>query len=238
MEMLISETKSICLALRLLLVGGIFIGLNACTGRLTSGAVFLQMPETIDPQARYVIFLHGRLIEEQGVESPVDPFFGSYDYSGILEALAVDGNQVISEVRPLNTDAMDYAAHVAGQIETLLEGGVLPEHVTVVGFSKGGVITIRVSAQVENPQVNYVVLAGACAIDALEEEEEIVFHGRFLSIYEASDEFGQSCQEIADRSEESLVFEEIRLDTGLAHGEFYLPRDEWILPTLEWIRGG
>jgi hypothetical protein len=201
------------------------------------GAIFSQMPGTINPAARYVFYLHGRLIEDQGAENPVSPDFGQYDYTGILDALAVDGNQVISEVRPSNTDAAAYAARVAGQIETLLAAGVPPENITVVGFSKGGVIAILVSSQLEQAGVNYVVLAGACSVDVLEEDEGIVFHGRLLSIYEASDEYGQSCQEIASRSPESLIFAEIRLETGLAHGEFYQLRDEWIIPVLEWIQG-
>ena len=201
----------------------------------STNSIFSKIPEQIDPRAHYVIFLHGRLVEEQGTQNPTDPRFGPYDYAGILNALAVDGNQVISEVRTANTDPQ-YTDHVVEQINTLLDAGVPPENISVVGFSKGGYITILVSSQMDNEWVNYIILAGGCRVASLEEDESIVFHGRVLSIYEASDEYGLSCQEIADRSPESLIFEEIRLDTGLAHGEFYLPRDEWVIPILEWIQ--
>jgi hypothetical protein len=199
-------------------------------------SIFSQMPDQINPQARYVIFLHGRLVEEQGTQNPTDPRFGPYDYAGILNTLAMDGDQVISEERTANTDALEYVDYVVEQINTLLDAGVPPENISVVGFSKGGYLTILVSSQLDNDRINYVILASGCQVASLEEDESIVFHGRVLSIYEASDEYGLSCQEIADRSPKPLVFEEIRLDTGLAHGEFYLPRDKWIIPVLEWIQ--
>ncbi len=198
-------------------------------------AIFSQMPEQVNPQARYVIYLHGRIVEEQGPDNPTDPRFGVYDYSGILNALAADGNQVISEVRPRYTDSLEYVSHVVEQVNTLLNAGVAPENITVVGVSKGGAIAIFVSSELDNDQVNYVILAGSCQVSSLEQDKNILFHGRVLSIYETSDEYGQSCQEIANRSPNS-AFKEIRLETGLGHGEFYLPRDEWLVPVLDWIR--
>lgn len=33
------------------------------------------------------------------------------------------------------------------------------------------------------------------------------------------------------------VFEEICLKTGLAHGEFYMPREEWVEVTVRWALG-
>jgi Tol biopolymer transport system component len=196
-------------------------------------AIFSAIPEQIDTQAHYVIYLHGKIVEDQGAQNPTDPRFGIYDYSGILNALAADGNQVISEVRPANTGP-EYASHVVEQINALMNAGVPPENITVVGFSKGGALAILASSQLNNDRVKYVILAGSCLVDALEQDPSIVFHGQVLSLYEAGDEYGQSCQQIADRSPSS-IFEEIRLDTGLAHGEFYLPRVEWMVPVLDWI---
>jgi hypothetical protein len=43
-----------------------------------------------------------------------------------------------------------------------------------------------------------------------------------------------SCQPLFDRSSTGSTFEEIRLDTGLGHGEFYTPRPEWTEPIVEW----
>jgi predicted esterase len=262
MEMSTGRIKFPHNILRLLLVSGIVLSLIACGTKPTAistaisttlptstsipsptiipistltDLVFSAMPKQIDPQGHYVIYLHGKIVEDQGAQNPTDPRFGLYDYSGILNALAVDGNQVISEVRAANTTTQ-YADHVVEQINTLLNAGVPPQNISVVGFSKGGYLTVLVSSQLINDQVNYVILAGSCSVDSLETDPSIVFHGQVLSIYEASDEYGQSCQEIADRSPQPLVFEEIRLDTGLAHGEFYLPRNEWIIPVLDWIR--
>jgi hypothetical protein len=200
----------------------------------SSMSIFNHLPEKIDPQAKYVIYLHGKIMEDKGLQNPTDPRFGLYDYSGILGALAGDNNQVISEVRPANT-GVEYASHVVEQINLLLNAGVAPENITVVGFSKGGALAILASTQFTNEHVKYVILAGSCSVDVLEQDPSIVFHGQVLSIYEASDEYGQSCQAIADRSPKSLVFKEIRLETGWGHGEFYLPREEWINPVLDWI---
>jgi predicted esterase len=263
MEMSTGRAKLTQNILRLMLASGVVLTLIACGGKSTAAppaisttlptstsipsptiipistltdSVFSAMPKQIDPKARYVIYLHGKIVEDQGAQNPTDPRFGLYDYAGILNALAVDGNQVISEVRKANTDPVEYAGHVVEQINTLLNAGVPPENISVVGFSKGGAITILVASQLNNERVKYVILAGSCQVDSLEQDKSIVFHGQVLSIYEASDEYGQSCQEIADRSPQTLVFEEIRLDTGLAHGEFYLPRNEWLLPVLDWIR--
>jgi dipeptidyl aminopeptidase/acylaminoacyl peptidase len=199
-------------------------------------SIFSQIPDQIDPQALYVIYLHGKLVEDQGPQNPTDPRFGLYDYSGILNALAADDNQVISEVRSKYTDSLGYVDHVIKQINTLLNAGVAPDHISVVGFSKGGAIAIFVSSKLNNDSVKYVILAGSCQVASLEQDKDIIFNGQVLSIYEASDEYGQSCQEIADRSPKSLVFKEIRLDTGLAHGEFYMVREEWLIPVLDWIR--
>jgi hypothetical protein len=88
----------------------------------------------------------------------------------------------------------------------LLNAGVPPENITVVGFSKGGVLAILASSQFNNDRVKYVILAGSCAVDSLEADPSIVFHGQVISIYEASDKYSQSCQQIADRSPQPLVF--------------------------------
>jgi hypothetical protein len=33
------------------------------------------------------------------------------------------------------------------------------------------------------------------------------------------------------------IFEAICLKTGLAHGEFCMPREEWVEPTVRWALG-
>ena len=114
------------------------------------GNVYDRLPGTPDVRARYVIYLHGRIIEDQG-RRPTHPSWGTYEYQQILDRLAAGGLIVISEQRPPMTDMDIFASHVADQVRALLRAGVPPEHVSVVGFSKGGGIAMRTSALVQNP---------------------------------------------------------------------------------------
>ena len=80
------------------------------------------------------------------------------------------------------------------------------------------------------------MLLASCVEDVLY-DQSLTIAGRVLSIYEASDEMGLSCQPLFSRSSRASVFKEIRLETGLAHGEFYIPRPEWVDPTVKWALG-
>src|SRR6186713_172794 len=57
-----------------------------------------RLPEKPDPAGRYVIYLHGRIIEDQG-RRPTSPVWGVYEYDQILARLATDGATVVSEQR-------------------------------------------------------------------------------------------------------------------------------------------
>jgi hypothetical protein len=197
------------------------------------GKVFDRLPDVPDVTARYVIYLHGRIIEDQG-RRPTHPTYGTYEYQQILDRLAADGLAVVSEQRASGTDMDAFAARVADQVRTLLAAGVPPERVSVVGFSKGGGIAIRTSALLANPRVNFVFLA-ACG-DGDFSGSDITVWGRILSVYEASDEIGRSCQSLFARSEGTGKRSEVRIDTGEQHGAFYRLHDEWLTPVLRWVR--
>lgn len=192
------------------------------------GAILDRLPEHPDRSARYVIYLHGRIIEDKGPR-PTHEQWGVYEYRKILETLAAAGT-VISEQRRPGTDMDQFAEHVVGQVRTLLAAGVPPEHITVVGFSKGGGIAIRTSARLKNDKVNFVFLA-ACSGNA-----DLDVHGRILSIYEASDDVGRSCAPLFARSKSPGERKEIRIETGGGHGTFYRPRQEWTAPVLVWVK--
>jgi len=141
--------------------------------------------------AETIIYLHGRIIEDQGTQ-PVHERFGLYDYQSTIEALESDGATVISEVRDRGTKAYEYAKDIIEQIETLIEDGESPENITVVGFSKGGSIAIFVSELLDRPDANFVFLA-ACA-DWISSSPELTVVGNIFSIYEDSDELAGSCE--------------------------------------------
>jgi len=196
-----------------------------------SPQIFAYVPATIDPGARYLIYLHGAIIETQGVR-PTHPRFGVYEYQKILETFSERGFEVISEARPSGTDGMVYAATVVDQVREILATGVPPDHVTVVGFSKGGGIAIAASSMLANDDVNFVFMA-ACN-PWLDSHPEIVARGRLLSIRESSDDLVGSCEGFFERSPSPNDHVEIVLELGGGHGAFYRPNPEWVEPVVKW----
>lgn len=199
----------------------------------TAACMAAPPPQPPADAARYLFYLHGRIIEDQGPEG-VSPRFGRYDYPGILAAFRARGFEVRSEVRRPNTDMAAYATRIASEIEALIARGVEPSHITVVGASKGAGITALVSTRLARPGVRYVMLAGCN--DGLIRTHDPRLSGELLSIYEASDEMVGSCGALAARSPRLQRFEEVRLATGLGHGMVYRPLDAWVEPAAAWAR--
>ena len=195
------------------------------------GPILSGVPDRIDPSATYLIYLHGRIVEEQG-RTAVSPEHGPYQFDDILGALARSGLTVIGEVRPKGTDAVAYAARVADQIRRLLAAGVPPRQVTVVGASVGAVIALLVSTALPTEQIGYVAM-GCCNPEILE-RVPIDLHGDVLSIYEATDAIGQSCAPLFERSKGLGRRGEVRLETGLRHGFLYRPLPQWVDPAAGW----
>jgi hypothetical protein len=199
--------------------------------------ISVDASEPDDPSAGHptIFYLHGRIIEEEGT-TPTHPTYGLYDYPAILSALESRGANVISEVRPSGTNAEEYARETIARIEGLLDDGVSPGSIVVVGFSKGGVISIIVSSLFDQPDIRYVIMA-ACS-DWLDAYPQLQLTGHVLSVYEKSDASAGSCRSFAERNDALGSFQEIQISTGKEHGAFYLPRSEWVLAVLDWIDGG
>jgi hypothetical protein len=197
------------------------------------GSILGDVPAQPRPGARYLIYLHGRIIEEKGPR-PTDERFGTYEYQQILDTLAASGADVIAEQRPQGTDFRVFGAHVADQVRRLLAAGVPAERIAVVGFSKGGGIAMIASALLQQPNVRFVFI-GACG-DWVKGRDDMDVRGRILSIYEASDELGTSCEPLFAQASAPGEHREVRIDTGAAHGAFYRPRAEWLDPLFEWVR--
>lgn len=203
---------------------------------LKAQEVSTQLPAKPDTAALYLFYLHGRIIEEQGLR-PQSPRFGIYEYEKILRTFQQRGFRVISRARPRETQPPVYARKVVTQIDTLLKAGVPAEHITVVGASKGAAIAVWVSHFLRNPSVNFVLIA-VCnpRTVAYWKKNRITLHGRVLSLFESSDPIGRSCRELfqASQGRGLTAYHEIELHTGLAHGVLYRPIPEWVEPTVEW----
>lgn len=199
---------------------------------LGAGRVLRGLPEKIDSRQDYLIYLHGRIIEEEGLR-PTSPKFGVYEYEKILEDFAGRGFVVISEPRPRNADVGVWADKVVGQVRALRQAGVPPEHITVVGFSKGGGIALLTASKLGEPKVNFVILAGCSARPSSAEED---LQGRILSMYDASDDVATTCQKTFEQAKGPLVHEEVVLKLGTGHGAFYRPGD-WLGRVAAWAKG-
>jgi hypothetical protein len=200
-----------------------------------AGEIRPRPPEKPDADVRYVFYLHGRIIETEGPR-PTSADYGVYDYAAVLEALSGKGRVVVSSQRPPDTDVRDYAGAVVGQIERLVEAGVAEKNITVVGFSKGGIIGLYVSSFLRRSDVRFVILAG-CEKD-IPAASNVRLTGRVLSIVETSDSLTGPCRDLAKRAPMPTHFEELDISTGKGHGAFYLPRPEWVEPTVRWILQG
>ncbi len=209
------------------------------TPATTAGTSAYGFPGTIDPAKRYLFYLHGKIIEDQGLPA-VSDVYGEYEYDAILERLQSQGFVVISEQRPKNSDVEIYARKTVEQINLLLAANVPPDQITVVGASKGAYIAAFVSNTLENSQMNFVLLGGCNSeMTGMLKQGQMYLYGNILAIYDSVDELAGSCQEMFSFSTGEGIgqYDEIVLNVGTGHGLLYKPLDEWIIPTVEWARG-
>jgi hypothetical protein len=197
----------------------------------------VAFPDVIDPAKRYMFYLHGKILEDQGIPA-VSPEFGEYQYKEILWTLQSYGFEVISELRPKDADGWEFAQRTARQVSELLKAGVPSGSITVVGASKGATIAVVASHLVRNPEVNYVLL-GTCHPTLVEEWKQggLNLTGNVLSIYDvADDEYSGSCEELLSLAQGKGLnhHDELVLQVGTGHGILYQPLPEWVLPTVKW----
>lgn len=201
-----------------------------------AGEVLKEPPANPDPQAYYMFYMHGLDIELGKNET---------QYEDILADLARRGFIVIGERRG-RVENKSYVGKIGGQLRTLITAGVPPNHITVAGHSKGGMIALITSANVRVPGINYVAFASCARAGAMAggrttlsrtfpDVEKMM--GRLLSAYEPNDLIATSCRpEIHATSK--LVFEERMFETGAGHELFRTPKAVWVDVLEAWARGG
>lgn len=185
---------------------------------------------------RHLIYVHGRIIQEQQSARPRHPEYGYYELDQILETFKKRGFVVSGEMRPKQSSTSESADRLVAQVRDLLASGVSADRVTVVGASMGAEIAALASARLQNPRVRFCLL-GFCLTEglrAIREAEGKTPAGRMLAIRERSDDAGPPCTPWAPRSDTGRAAREIVLDTGLRHGFLYRPLPEWVDPVVEW----
>jgi len=195
-----------------------------------------------DARPRHLIYLHGRIVQEQQSARPRHPQHGYYELDQILRAFRDRGFVVSGEMRPRSVSVVDSADQLVAQLRKLLASGVPADRITVVGASMGGGIALLASARLQSPDVRFCIL-GACLSEGL---ARLVSHegknptGRILAIRESSDDTTSECPPWKDdpAAGKALVVRELVLDTGLKHGFLYRPLPAWVDPVAEWAKGG
>ncbi|HEX6158566.1 MAG TPA: hypothetical protein VF111_00270 [Thermoanaerobaculia bacterium] len=190
------------------------------------------------PEPVHLIYLHGRIVQDQQSRRPEHPRHGFYELDRIAEAFRKRGFVVSAELRPKDATVSDAANGVVRQVQELLRTGVPPQRIIVVGASMGAGITLRASARLANPEVRFAVL-GPCISEsavAVFNEEQKPLTGRLLSIREESDVPSATCPAYAPGNDtpRTLHVRKLVLNTGLAHGFLYRPMPEWVDPVAEW----
>ncbi len=196
------------------------------------GNIVSDVPQKVDPKARYLFYLHGYIVEA-GNTRPTSERFGVYEYEQILETFRQSGFVVISEARKKTPEIEPYGAKVAGQVRRLLKAGVPPKHITVVGASQGSWMAMLASTYLKNRNVNFVVIGACAAEDGL--LQLVNLHGNVLFISEKTDLPG-SCQRFRADATGLSESKEIELNTGLKHGFLFRPLKEWVDPTVAWAK--
>jgi hypothetical protein len=183
-----------------------------------------RFPDSIHAGERYVVYSHGLIVEGDDPK-PVSPKYGQYDFPAIKQALFSEGGfNLIAYQRPKSADD-SYADTLQSWVRRLLDAGVKPSRITLVGFSRG-------ANSLASAGINTALMA-ICEDGEVSHAPELNLGGNLLSIYETSDELG-SCRKLAARSH-LRSSEEVSISTGKKHGAFFQPLPEWIRPLKAWI---
>src|SRR5262249_790895 len=110
---------------------------------------------------RHLIYLHGRIVQEQQSARPVHPRFGAYELEKILAALRERGFAVTGGIRAKSETIEESAERVATEVRKLLASGVPPDSITVVGASMGASIALEASRRLKVPELRFCLI-GAC----------------------------------------------------------------------------
>jgi len=187
---------------------------------------------------RHLIYLHGRIVQDQQMARPKHKEWGYYELEKILATFRERGFTVSGDIRPKEATLDQSADRVAGQVRSLRTAGVPLERITVVGASMGAAIAFRASERLAEPGLRVAVL-GACfssTVEAIAKEYRRPPAGRFLTIRDTSDETSEPCAAWRDDATRypSLRAREVVIHTGQSHGFLYRPLPEWVEPLMEW----
>ena len=120
--------------------------------------IYDRLPDSIHAGERYVIYSHGMIVEGTDPK-PVSPKYGQYDFPAIKQSLFSGGGfNLIAFQRPKNSDDT-YVDTLKSWVRRLLDAGVKPHRITLVGFSRGAQLTALASNGLASERINTELLA-------------------------------------------------------------------------------
>ncbi|WP_367331373.1 hypothetical protein [Sphingobacterium multivorum] len=186
-------------------------------------------------QKKYVFFLHNKFLEVHPLNE-LHPKYGPAAYTAILEKLQSTNSVILSEKRKPGTDPKIYAKKLILKIDSLHNGGIPYDHISIVGTSQGGYIAQYISYYAKNPDLKFVFIGSSFKNDSMNEDRKFQLYGKILSINEKSDVGAELLsRQLRFKNSDLKSFKEIILNTGLEHGFLFRALDEWIMPTKAWI---
>ncbi len=130
----------------------------------------------------------------------------------------------------------DYIFRVRDEVRGLIDRGVPPSAITVLGSGRGSPAAAMVSAATGHRQVNYVML-GRCEL-ALTDDPNFRMSGRVLGLRDAEDRNSRSCRPLWRNSPRVTQRRDVVVHTGLGASLFNAPREAWLRPVAEWSSSG
>lgn len=196
------------------------------------GELFEKFPEVIQPDEKYVFYSHGYIVEGLN-PTPKHKTWGVYDFPLIKQKLTDPDYNLIAYHRAAQTNPYKFAKKLGQDVNRLISAGVKTENITLIGFSRGGAISILTSNELKLEKVSTIILAGCAGL--IKSNPDVQIYGDVLSIFETSDQVG-SCNFLINRSTNVSSFHELSISTGKSHGAFYEPKAEWLIPVKNWIK--
>ena len=197
----------------------------------TSGdLVFSSVPAEVLPNKKYVFYLVGDLHHME-----------YENYKAIVTKFTEKGYVVIANPIQNASYNANYINAIVEEVKSLLNQGVVPANITLLGFSSGGIATIKISALLQNPDINYIIVGGCPKPEnrfAFKDDNIVAPVGRFLNIYDRDDEyFGRFTPVFKNiKGSAPRVVQEKRIVSGKGHNFGLEPLNLWVNPALQFIR--
>jgi enterochelin esterase-like enzyme len=187
---------------------------------------------------RHLFYVPARSVDLLGVDSIARLTGDAHiDVRAVISRLEREGFSVHLASRPIRS-MWDAADSLTRDVQQLVNAGVDPARISLLGHARGGTIAMIASAKLGLPGLRVVALA-PCTPDMLqsmaEQEDRVHLRGRILVLRTAGDHQTVSCQPLLSKVTPPATGAEVTLPSERGPVEFSIPRDEWISAVVRHI---